>query len=141
MSASEAAHPAAPARKPSMFWTVVWGYIMLTIFIVFVMFFIGRPAIAFESAAVIREKERIKIREEVLAAAKKEMNEGPAWISKEKGTIHLPINDAMALTIERLKIKKPRAANPIETPAAAPAAPAPAAAPATPAAPTPAAPK
>ncbi len=145
---SEAAHPAA-ARKPSHFWTVVWGYIMLTIFIVFVMVFIGRPAIAFESAEVIREKERIKIREDILAAAKKEMNEGPSWISKEKGTIRLPINEAMAQTVERLKIKKPRAANPIETPAPAPAAAAPAApaapvaspAPAPAAAPTPAAPK
>jgi hypothetical protein len=131
MSSTVSAH--APARKPSLFWTVVWGYIMLTIFVVFVILFIGRPAIAFESSGVIREKERIKIREEVLAAAKKELNEGPAWISKEKGTIRLPINEAMALTVERLKIKKPRAANPIETPAAAPAAPAPATAPAAPA--------
>jgi hypothetical protein len=130
MSAPESAHAPAVARQPSLFWTVVWGYSMLTIFIVIVMYFIGRPAIAFESAEVIREKERIKIREDVLAAAKKEMNEGPNWISKEKGTIHLPINDAMALTVERLKVKKPRAANLIEVPAAAPAAPA--AAPTTP---------
>ncbi len=123
MSAPESAHAPAEARKPSLFWTVVWGYIMLTIFIFFVMYFIGRPAIAFENAEVIREKERIKIREDVLAAAKKDMNEGPNWISKEKGTIHLPITDAMALTVERLKVKKPRAANPIEVPTAAAATP------------------
>jgi hypothetical protein len=135
MSSTESSHAPAPARQPSLFWTVVWGYIMLTIFIVFVMFFIGRDAFAFENAEVVREKERIKIREDVLAAAKKELNEGPTWISKEKGTIRLPINEAMAATIERLKIKKPRAANPIETPAAAPAA---APAPTTPQAPAPA---
>jgi len=124
MSASEATLTAAPVRKPSLFWTVVWGYILLTIFIVFVMIFIGFPAQDFENSGIAREKERIKIREEVLAAAKKEQSEGPTWISKEKGTIRLPINEAMALTVDRLKIKKPRAANPIETPAAAPAAPA-----------------
>ena len=139
MSAPESAHAPAAARKPSLFWTGVWGYIMLTIFIVFVMYFIGRPAVAFENAEVIREKERIKIREDVLAAAKKEMNEGPNWISKEKGTVHLPISDAMALTVERLKVKKPRAAGPIEAPAAAAAAPPPANPPVAPAANPPAA--
>jgi hypothetical protein len=135
MSSTESSHAAAPGRPPSLFWTVVWGYIMLTIFIVFVMFFIGFPAMAFENSGVLREKERIKIRDDVLAAAKKEMTANPTWINKEKGTIHLPINEAMAATIERLKIKKPRAANPIETPAAAPAA---APAPTTPQAPAPA---
>jgi hypothetical protein len=135
MSSAESSTAPIPARKPSLFWTVIWGYLMLTIFITFGIVFIGRDARDFENADVVREKERIKIREEVLAAGKKEMNEGPTWISKEKGTIHLPINEAMALTVERLKIKKPRAANPIETPAAAPAAaPAPATGAAAPAA-------
>jgi len=131
MSSHESSHAPTAAHKPSLFWTVVWGYIMLTIFVVFVMFFIGFPAMAFENAEVIRERERIKIREEVLAAAKKELNEGPTWINKEKGTVRLPIQTAMTLTTERLNVKKPRAANPIEAPAA-PAAPA--AAPVTPAA-------
>ena len=136
MSASHTAlATAGPARKPSLFWTVVWGYLLLTSFIVFVLIFIGKPAMRFESAEVLREQERMKIRDDVLAAEKKELNAPPAWINKEKGVVHLPIKDAMVLTIERLNAKKPRAANPIEIPAAAPATPAPAATPATPAPP------
>ena len=156
MSASHTALAStASTRKPSLFWTVVWGYLLLTIFIGFVLIFIGKPALRFESAELLREQERIKIRDEVLAAAQKELEAPPAWINKEKGVVHLPIKDAMVLTIDRLNLKKPRAANPIEAaPVAAPAAapnaatpnaatPAPAAAPNPPAAPaaTPATPK
>lgn len=149
MSSPEVSTLSVAARKPSMFWTVVWGYGLMTIFIGFVLFFIGRQAFAFKDADAEREIERIKIRDEVAAASKKALEEGPNWINKEKGIVHLPIDQAMALTVDRLKIKKPRAANPIEAavvPAAgvAPAAAAPVsavvpAAPATPA-PSPAAP-
>ena len=138
MSSPEAPMVSTAAVKPSMFWTVVWGYGMLLVFVVLVMLFIGRNAITFQDAEVVREAERIKIRDEVAVAAKKALEEGPNWLNQEKGVVHLPIDQAMALTVERLKIKKPRAANPIEvevpaaaatsggatTPAAAPAPPA-----------------
>src|SRR5450432_3792566 len=120
MSSPEAPTVYVPAPKPSMFWTVVWGYGMLLIFVVLVMVFIGHNAITFQDAEAVREVERIKIRDEVAAASKKAMEDGPSWINKEKGVVHLPIKQAMALTVDRLKIKKPRAANPIE--AAVPAA-------------------
>ena len=112
MSSSEAPTVYVPAPKPSMFWTVVWGYGMLLAFLILGLIFIGRDAITFQDAEVVRETERIKIRDEVAAASKKAMEEGPTWISKEKGVVHLPMDQAMALTIERLKIKKPRAGNP-----------------------------
>ncbi len=140
MSSPEAPAVSVPAPKPSMFWTVVWGYGMLLVFVVLVMLFIGRNAITFQDAEAVRELERIKIRDEVAVSSKKALEEGPNWLNKEKGVVHLPIDQAMALTVERLKIKKPRAANPIEVPAAVPAAAAtsgdattPAAAPAPPA--------
>ena len=49
-----------------------------------------------------------------------------AWVDKNKGVAHIPINRAMELTIAELAQKKPAAAGPIATPAAqaSPAAPA-----------------
>lgn len=131
MSSPEAHSLYVPAPKPSMFWTVVWGYGLLLAFVVLVMVFIGHNALTFQDADALREVERIKIREEVAATAKKAMEDAPSWINKEKGVVRLPINQAMALSVDRLKIKKPRAANVIEvTPpaAAAPTATTPAAA-------------
>jgi hypothetical protein len=49
---------------------------------------------------------------------------GYAWVDKAKGTVHIPIDRAMQLTLAELSRKKPAAAYPIATatPAAAPAA-------------------
>ena len=57
-----------------------------------------------------------------------------AYVDKQKGTVHIPIERAMELTVAELKDKKPIPAGPIATPAAEPAAPAaaPSAAPSTP---------
>jgi hypothetical protein len=41
-----------------------------------------------------------------------------AWVDKNKGTVHLPIERAMELTVADLANKKPAAAGPIATPAA-----------------------
>jgi hypothetical protein len=53
---------------------------------------------------------------------------GYAWIDKNKGTVRLPIERAMQLTVAELANKKPTAAGPIATPApeasAAPSGPA-----------------
>lgn len=48
-----------------------------------------------------------------------------AWVDKNKGTVRIPIEQAMPLTIAELAAKKPTAAYPIATPAPPPAPPAP----------------
>ena len=47
---------------------------------------------------------------------------GYAWIDKNKGTVRLPIEHAMELTVTELANKKPATAGPIATPAASAAA-------------------
>ena len=59
-----------------------------------------------------------------------------AWLDKNKGTVRIPIERAMELTMPELAAKKPAVAGPIATPAAEPAAAASGAA-APPAAPAP----
>ncbi|MFL6514336.1 MAG: hypothetical protein ACJ8M1_04875 [Chthoniobacterales bacterium] len=67
---------------------------------------------------------------------------GYAWIDKNKGTVRIPIERAMELTMPQLTAKKPAPAGPIATPAAQPPAAAsgvavPPAAPAPPGSPAP----
>jgi hypothetical protein len=47
---------------------------------------------------------------------------GYAWVDKAKGTVHIPIERAMQLTLAELSQKKPSAAYPIATVTPAPAA-------------------
>ncbi|MEY2497820.1 MAG: hypothetical protein QOD12_1376 [Verrucomicrobiota bacterium] len=77
------------------------------------------------------EKKRAKARAEKLQAAQSEMMTALTtygWVDKTKGVAHIPVTDAMKLTVAELAQKKPAPANPIATPEAA-QSPAPAAAP------------
>lgn len=73
------------------------------------------------------EQTRAKARAEKLKTtredAMKELNTY-AWVDKGKGVARIPIDRAMQLTTTELAQKKPEAANPIESPAAAPESPA-----------------
>ena len=42
-----------------------------------------------------------------------------AWVDKNKGTVRIPIDKAMQITVAELAVKKPAAAGPIATPPAA----------------------
>lgn len=77
------------------------------------------------------EQQRAQNREQKLKALRDEDAKaltGYAWIDKTKGSVRIPIERAMQLTVAELANKKPTAAGPIATPATqaspAPAAPA-----------------
>jgi hypothetical protein len=67
------------------------------------------------------EKTRAEARMKKLSAAREEDAKalsGYAWIDKNKGTVRLPIDRAMELTVADLANKKPAPASAIATPAA-----------------------
>jgi hypothetical protein len=69
------------------------------------------------------EKKRAKARAEKLEAARAEMVTALTtygWVDKAKGVAHIPVTEAMKLTVAELAQKKPAPANPIATPAASP---------------------
>lgn len=71
------------------------------------------------------EQTRAKVREEKLKKARDEDAQALAtyaWIDKNKGTVRLPIDRAMELTVADLANKKPAPAYPIATPEASAAA-------------------
>jgi hypothetical protein len=62
------------------------------------------------------ERKRALARVEKLKVARDEDNaalNGYAWVDKAKGTVRVPIQRAMELTVAELAQKKPAAANPI----------------------------
>jgi len=80
------------------------------------------------------EKTRAKARSEKLKTLNEQNTNALktyAWVDKTKGTVRIPINDAMRLTVAELSQKKPAPANPIATPAAQSPAPTTATAPTT----------
>ena len=70
------------------------------------------------------EDKRAKARAEKLKNAQEETNKALknyAWIDKNKGTVRVPIERAMELTVAELAAKKPMPAGPIATPEPSPA--------------------
>lgn len=74
------------------------------------------------------EKARAKARMEKLQALQAETSKaltGYAWVDKTKGTVRIPVDQAMRMTVAELAQKKPMPANPIAptetSPAPAPA--------------------
>lgn len=101
--------------------------------VVLLMFLFGAIAVAIIGPAPrgdTYEQQRAQNRETKLKQLHEEDAKaltGYAWIDKNKGSVRIPIERAMQLTVAELANKKPTAAGPIATPAAeAPAAAAPA---------------
>ena len=124
MADTETIHQAAQTRVPFSAWL---GMVLLfALFGAIVLAVIG-PS----QRTTDFEKRRVQKRLDALKAVKDEEKNlaSYAWVDKNKGTVRIPIDRAMELTVAELSHKKPAAAYPIATPAAptAPAAPSPAA--------------
>lgn len=69
------------------------------------------------------EEKRAKVRVEKLEQLRKDATTALtsyAWVDKNKGTVRIPIEQAMQLAMADLAAKKPAAAYPVATPAPAP---------------------
>ncbi len=109
-------------RHPKPLWPIfVGGIVLILLFIIVTKLLLAAaPDAAPEDAA--RIVERTKAREE-LDAENKQKLETYAWVDKAKGTVQIPIKQAMDLTMAELNQRPPAPAGPINPPAAAPAAP------------------
>lgn len=143
-------------KKPSIWPFFVLGLLMIALFVGLNQWLVSGPATDTEPEEAARNELRIKNLAELRAENEKQLATY-AWVDRNKGTVQIPIDQAMALVVPQLNSGAPRPAYPVVVPAppaspdavpaaapdAAPAAApdaAPAAAPATPPASTPAAP-
>ena len=115
----------APSQRKPLGLVLAGAFVLLLIFVIAVRLLIGLAPAPDEDAA--RAAERSKAYQELEAENARKLQEY-AWVDKEKGTVQIPIERAIELTITELNSKKPSPAGPIATPAPSPeASPSPAA--------------
>lgn len=108
------------ASQPQRFWIVLaGGFVLLLIFVIAVRLLTALAPAPASTAA--RVAERAKARQELEAENAQKLHQY-AWVDKAKGTVQIPIERAMDLTIAELNSKHPTPAGPIATPAPSPAA-------------------
>lgn len=122
----------APHHSKQRLWPVFLGSLVLVLLFAILakLFLASTGPVPDEDAA--RAAERSKALEELNAENKQKL-ETYAWADKAKGTVQMPIQQAMEMTIRELNSREPAPAGPINAlaPAAAPSTDAaPAAAPA-----------
>ncbi len=120
MTDAESLRQIAHSRAPFSAW---FGTILLfCIFGALVLAFIGPSTRKdhYEESRAQKRMENLK----TLRESDTKALVGYGWVDKAKGTVHIPIERAMQLTVTELSQKKPSAAYPIATASAAPAAPA-----------------
>ncbi len=114
-------------NTPKRVWpSYVFGFVALALFLIGALVLLSFSGPDVDEGAA-RSEERTKAYEELQTENKKQL-ESFAWTDKEKGTVQIPIDLAVQLTIPRLQNQQPSVAGPITVPAPPPA-PAPEAAP------------
>src|SRR5437763_10281261 len=103
----------AQARTPFSAWLGV--VLLFVMFGLIVAAIIGpsRRGSDYEQKRAVNRQTKLQAQREQDAAALT----GYAWVDKNKGTVRIPIERAMALTLADLGKKKPAPAGPIATPA------------------------
>ena len=104
-------------QSPAPFSSWLGVVLLFVLFGAIVLAIVG-PAPRGDSYEKMRADNRLKKLKDARDEDAKALN-GYAWIDKNKGTVRLPIERAMALTVTELANKKPAAAGPIATPEAA----------------------
>lgn len=119
--ASDPSLPIADTAKKSALWPFfVVGLVMMLLFLGINKWLVGSRFGDTAPEEAARSEIRIKNLAELRADDEAKLN-GYAWISREKGSVQIPITEAMKLVIPQLNSAEPRPAYPVATPAAQPA--------------------
>jgi hypothetical protein len=105
--------PAAP-REKSVWPMFVGAFVLFVLFAAFVLWMLRSGDVASYDEEAIRAKERY----EILAKVQEENNNltsGYAWADQAKGTVRIPVAQAMELAVTKLSAQgEPRPAYPID---------------------------
>src|SRR5579884_637199 len=111
MTDADSLRQIAHSRAPFSAW---FGTVLLfLLFGAIVLAFIG-PAKRKDDYEASRAQKRVENLKTLREADAKALT-GYGWVDKAKGTVHIPIERAMQLTLVELSQKKPAAAYPIVT--------------------------
>ena len=131
MQSATTHHENSAGQKKPVFWIFVAALIGLGLFFGMNSLFLGKSNSTLDPEDPARDAERVKNLADLKAENEIKLNTY-AWIDQPKGSIQIPIAEAMTLVIGDLNAKKPAAAYPVldstgkplpaSTPASSPAA-------------------
>jgi hypothetical protein len=131
MQSATTHHENSAGQKKPVFWIFVAAVIGLGLFFGMNSLFLGKSNSTLDPEDPARDAERVKNLADLKAENEIKLNTY-AWIDQPKGSIQIPIAEAMTLVIGDLNAKKPAAAYPVldstgkplpaSTPASSPAA-------------------
>lgn len=105
-------HDDSSGQKKPVFWIFVAAFIGLGLFFAFNSLFLGKSNADLNPEDPARDAERIKNLADLQAENEIKLNTY-AWVDQAKGSVQVPIADAMKLVLADLNAKKPAPAYPV----------------------------
>mgnify|MGYP006279836939 CR=1 FL=1 len=100
------------APKKSGAWFFILGIGLIVLFLLVTNLFRGGAAATTTPEDSARDAERVKNLAALQAENAKKLNEY-GWVDRTKGSVQIPINQAMTLVLAKLNAKKPAPAYPV----------------------------
>ena len=100
------------APKKSGAWFFILGIGILALFLLVTNLFRGGNAAMTDPEDPARDAERVKNLAELQAENEKKLN-SYAWVDQAKGSVQIPVNQAMTLVLAKLNTAKPAPAYPV----------------------------
>jgi hypothetical protein len=112
MQSATTHHEDSSGQKKPVFWIFVAAFIGLGLFFAFNSLFIGKSTADLNPEDPARDAERIKNLADLKAENEIKLNTY-AWVDQAKGSVQIPVTEAMKLVLADLNAKKPAPAYPV----------------------------
>lgn len=112
MQSATSHHEGSAGQKKPVFWIFVAALIGLGLFFGANTLFFGKTSSTLDPEDPARDAERVKNLADLLAENEIKLNTY-AWVDQAKGSVQIPVNEAMKLVIASLNAKRPAPAYPV----------------------------
>lgn len=112
MQSATTHHEDPAGQKKPVFWIFVAGILGLFLFLVVNSVFLGKAETSLNPEDPARDAERVKNLADLQAENQTKLTTY-AWVDQPKGSVQIPINEAMKLVLAELNSKKPAPAYPV----------------------------
>ena len=112
MQSATSHHEGSAGQKKPVFWIFVAALIGLGLFFGANALFFGKTASTLDPEDPARDAERVKNLADLVAENEIKLNTY-AWVDQAKGSVQIPVSEAMKLVLADLNAKKPAPAYPV----------------------------
>ena len=100
------------APKKSGSWFFILGLVTIALFLLATNLFLGGKTATIDPEDPARDVERVKNLAELKADDEKKLN-SYAWVDQAKGSVQIPVQQAITLVLNKLNSNKPKPAYPV----------------------------